>query len=436
MKKILNDSKTKYYLLFIIVLISFYRSPYIFLNSRFVAEEGSKYFVYALENGFLKGLFYFENTAGYFNLIANILVSTSSLINIEFSPFVTVYGSFFFILLPIYLILFRESEFFNTDLKKYIGSLLVFITPPLVPEVWVNSINLQVYLSISAIIILFMINLNNLQKKINYTSIFIAGFSGIYACCLLPLFFINYFLKKNLYNLTNLLIIFFSSTIQFYFVLRAKINNDLMEKVLVADLDFNIFINYFYNILAKPIFGRQITHFIWSDIAFLIPRMNFFYLFLIVSIILIISLFYNYKELFKIIIKDKILIYLVYIFFIISILVLVGSAGDYVGGRYAVIPGVTLLLIILHLAFEVKRKMIKLFFSILIFISLISGINEFRPPAKNVKHQYIKFLDCVNCPDWKSEINIWKDNKNHIIGIWPYPSKKLILPDLPTIKTN
>ena len=81
MKKILNDSKTKYYLLFIIVLISFYRSPYIFLNSRFAAEEGFSFFEYVWENGFFKGLFFFDNFAGYFNLIAIPVCSRSIIID-------------------------------------------------------------------------------------------------------------------------------------------------------------------------------------------------------------------------------------------------------------------------------------------------------------------------------------------------------------------
>jgi hypothetical protein len=417
-----NRDSFKYLIFFLIILASFYRSPYIFLNSRFVAEEGFTFFEYIWEKGFFKGLFFFDSFAGYLNLIANILVSISSLMKIEYSPYITVYGSLIFILLPVYFILFRESELFNTDLKKYIGSLLVFITPPLVPEVWVNSINSQVYLCIIAIIILFMINLNNIQRKINYLIIFIAGLSGVYTCCLLPLFFINYFMKRNLYNFINFIIILFSTLLQFYFVLRSKINNHLMEKVLVADLDFNIYINYVYNILAKPIFGRQITHFIWNDMINLIPGINYFYLFLIIFFILIIFLFYNYKNLHFVLMKNKTLIYLMYIFFTISVLVLIGAAGDYVGGRYAVIPGVTLLLIILHLAFEMQTKKIKIFFIILISFSLSSGIYEFRPPTENVKYQYIKFLDCINCPEWKAEIKKWKNDNNYIIKIWPYPT--------------
>jgi hypothetical protein len=427
MKEILNDSKIKYYFLFIIILISFYRSPYIFLNGRFGGEEGSKYFAYVWENGFLEGLFYFENRAGYFNLIANVLVSTSSLIKIEFSPLITVYGSFIFILLPLYFILFRESVFFNTNLKKYIGSLLVFITPPLVPEVWVISISTQVYLCISSIIILFMVNLSNFQKKINFFIIFIAGFSGVYTCCLLPLFFINYYLKKNLYNFINFIILSFSTGTQLYFVLRGKINNQLNSNVLAADLDLDLMINYVYNILAKPILGRQITHFLWNDVILLIPGINYLYLFILIFLCLIIFMFNNYKNLYEIIIKNKVLAYLLYIFFIISILVLVGAAGDYVGGRYAVIPGVILLLILLHLSFELQGKKNKLFFIILISISLISGINEFRPPTKNVKNQYIRYLDCINCPDWKSEVKKWKNDNTYKIGIWPYPKKTMTL---------
>ena len=427
MKKILNDSRLKYYFLFIVVLISFYRSPYIFLNGRFGGEEGSRYFSYVWENGFFKGLFYFENAAGYFNLVANILVSISSLIKIEFSPLITVYGSFIFILLPIYFILFRKSVLFNTNLKKYLGSMLIFITPPLVPEVWVVSISSQVYLCISSIIILFMVNLGNFQKKINCIIVFIAGFSGVYTCCLLPLFFINYYLKKNLYNFINFIILSFSTGIQLYFVLQAKKNHYLNDDVLVVDLNLDIIINYIYNILAKPIFGRQITHFIWNDIILLFPLINYDHVLLLLFFSLTIFLVYNYKNLFRIMIKDKILIYLIYIFLTVSILVLIGADSQYTGGRYAVIPGVTLLLIILYLAFETQGKKIKLFFIVLISISLVSGINEFRPPTKNVKHQYIKYLDCVNCPEWKNEIKKWKNDSNYTIKIWPYPKKTMTL---------
>lgn len=414
-------------ILIIISFFSYWRSPYIFKYGRFFAEEGNKHFAYAWENGFLKGLFFLEKEAGYLNFIANLLTATSSLINIELSPMITVYGSLIFILLPSYFLLFRESLFFDTNSKKIIGSFLLFITPPFVPEIWVNSINAQVYLCINSILILFMINLNNLQKKINHLIIFIAGFSGIYTCCLLPLFATNFFLKKNFYNFLNFLILFVASCVQFFFILQAKIANVLPSYVLAADLDINLMVNYIYNILLKTFFGRQIMYSLGENIFFLYSKLSYVYALLSVFFIILIILLFNYKKLISFIIKDKVLLYLIFIFLSVSALVLVGASGPYVGGRYASVPGATLLLIILHAMFKTKIKKIKIAFAVLISFSLISGMYEFRPPTQNVKHKYVKYLDCINCPEWKNEIKKWKKNNQYIIKIWPYPTKKMKL---------
>ncbi len=411
----------------IVSIFTYFRSPYIFKSGRFLAEEGNKHFAYAYENGFWKGLFFLEKEAGYFNFIANFLTAMSSLIQIEFSPMITVYGSLFFVLLPIYFVLFRESELFDNNKKKIIGSFLLFITPPFVPEIWVNSINTQIYLTIGSILILFMTNLNNLQKKINHIFIFVSGFSGVYTCCLLPLFAINFYYRKNFYNFLNFLILFIASCVQFFFVLQSKINNVLPSTVLAADLDANLIVNYIYNILLKSFFGRQIIHFTWEKIISSFLPFNYVYTLLSIFFVILIFLLFNYKKLIGFIIKDKVLLYLLFVFLTVSALVLIGAAGDYVGGRYAAIPGVTLLLIIFHTMFKTKMKKIKIAFAVLIFFSLISGMYEFRPPTKNVKHQYLKYLDCINCPEWKNEIKKWKKDNQYMIGIWPYPRKQMRL---------
>ena len=419
--------KKEILVLFIISCFSYWRSPYIFKYGRFFAEEGNKHFVYAWENGFWKSLFFIQKEAGYLNFIANLLTATSSLINIELSPMITVYGSLIFILLPSYFLLFRESLFFDTNSKKIIGSFLLFITPPFVPEIWVNSINAQVYLCINSILILFMINLNNLQKKINHLIIFIAGFSGVYTCCLLPLFATNFFLKKNFYNFLNFLILFVASCVQIFFILKAKISNVLPSHVLAADLDINLMVNYIYNILLKSFFGRQIIYSLGENIFFLYSKPSYVYALLSVFFIILIILLFNYKKLISFIIKDKVLLYLIFIFLSVSALVLVGASGHYVGGRYAAVPGATLLLIILHIMFKTKIQKIKIAFAVLISFSFISGTYEFRPPTQNVKHKYVKYLDCINCPEWKNEIKKWKKNNQYIIKIWPYPTKKMKL---------
>ena len=77
------------------------------------------------------------------------------------------------------------------------GSLILFLSPPFIAEIWLNTLNSQIYLCLISILILFMINLSNFQKKFNNFLIFISGLSGIYTCALLP-FFIHKYIKDKI----------------------------------------------------------------------------------------------------------------------------------------------------------------------------------------------------------------------------------------------
>ena len=419
-------SNFKILLFLSIVFLSFYRSPYIFINGRFFAEEGI-HFVNAWKNGFFSGLIFIEESAGYLNLIANILASLATLIKLENAPLVNVYGSFIIILLLPFLVLFRDSSLFLNDYKKTIGAIILFCSPPFVPEIWLNSINLQIYLCLITIVILFMNNLSVNQKILNHLIIFISGLSGVYTCCLLPLFVFNYIFKKNFYNFLNLLIISFSTIFQFSLVIFFKLNNTLHESVLKGSFDFSGYHLFFYNNILKPFFSRQLIHLTWENLIVYFPFINYANIILGLLIVLFLTFLRYYKNIYNYISKDKTLIYLVYIFFIISIIIITGSLGNYYGGRYAVITGTTLILIIFHLH-EIKNKNVfNILILSLIVCSLVSGIYQFRPPTKNAKHQYIKYLDCINCPEWRKELDIWKNNKNYSLKIWPYPRKTMML---------
>ena len=188
MSSLKGNNKTKIIFFFLIILISFYRSPYIFLNGRFIGEEANHHFLFALNNNFFSNLIYYIELAGYYNFIPNFFTWIATFVPLENAPLVTVYGSFFIILLLPYLILFRESLLFKSKNQKIIGSFLLFLTPPFIAEIWLNSLNSQIYLCILSILILFMVNLNSIQKKINNLIILVSGFSGIYSFSLLPFF--------------------------------------------------------------------------------------------------------------------------------------------------------------------------------------------------------------------------------------------------------
>ena len=90
----------------------------------------------------------------------------------------------------------------------------------------------------------------------------------------------------------------------------------------------------------------------------------------------------------------------------------IGSLNNQIGGRYAVIPGVIIILILTDILTKSKKSTLTVILSIMIFTSLITGAYEFRPNYRvnliNLNTNYLKFLDCLNCPEWKSEINRWR----------------------------
>ena len=81
----------KIILLTLIIFLIFYRSPYIFLNSRFVAEEGFFWFHNSYLYGLIKGLTQIFWGSGYFNIWPNLATTFVLLVPIEYAPLVTVY---------------------------------------------------------------------------------------------------------------------------------------------------------------------------------------------------------------------------------------------------------------------------------------------------------------------------------------------------------
>ena len=166
----LENKNVKIIFLLLLLLISFSRSPFLFLEGRFIGEEAVHFFKYSYFNEWYKTLFYIEGISGYYYLTANINAIFANLLPISKAPLATVYGSLI-ILFLIFLITLNTSSFlFKNIIDKYLGCLIVLLSPPFVAEIWLNSINTQVYLGILTIIIL-LINFEKNENKIvnNFT---------------------------------------------------------------------------------------------------------------------------------------------------------------------------------------------------------------------------------------------------------------------------
>ena len=76
------------------------------------------------------------------------------------------------------------------------------------------------------------------------------------------------------------MILLIGNILQLSLILKAKINNTLDSTVLSIDLTFELFVNFFYNVFAKAIFARQLTHLIWDKLNFFNNDFLLFFLFL------------------------------------------------------------------------------------------------------------------------------------------------------------
>ena len=391
-----------------------------------MGEEGSHYFKNAYENGFFNQLYYFDPRAGYYNLIVNLLTELSTYVPLIYSPLVSAYGSLLIILIPLFLILFKDSYLFKNDKEKFIGSLIFFITSPHIPEIWANSVNSQIYLFFVSLLILYLKSDNKKNQILYPILILISGLSAIYSCILTPLFFFKYLYTRKRNDLINSIILIVCSITQGTLIFYSKFTGQLYVSVTKTSVDI---INLSYNFFAKPIMGRQPIYFFYENFGLESFGYNSMLFLFILLCVIVLSLVLKFKFI-QFFLKDHIFKSLILIYILVFIVIIFGADNAQTSGRYAVIPGLLFLLIIFYLASNFPLKALNNFFSILITISIIAGVYEFRPPTKNVRIQYIKFLDCIECPDWKSEVEVWKNNNDYIIKIWPYPKKSLNLSDI------
>ena len=399
------------FFLFLIILI-FYKSPYIFLYGRFMAEEGSIFFSKAYSGNFVTSIFYIDFNSGYYNLWANTSAVIASWFKLEVSPLVTVYLSLIPKLFIFYFILYGNSFLFNNLKNKYIGCLIFLVSPAIVPEVWANTINSQLFFCLLMLIYCF----EDFKKKISITiivSVFFAGMSGLYSVILTPIFFYKYKNFKNRQDKYNYYTILFCLITQLTIVLYAKFNN-LIYKGKIHFIDLELAINFTYNVIFKSIFGLQskiiISFFNFDSIYYLLVTLLFF----------IFISYYLFKK-FKTYLKKNIYvtISLFYSFSAISLFVMIGSVSNYVGGRYAVVPSILFLLIFMNIYNLLNASKVKYFFLTAIIASICFGLYEYK-----TNNRYYKFLECVSCPDWPTEVRNWREQPNYLLKIWPYTINK------------
>jgi hypothetical protein len=289
----------------------------------------------------------------------------------------------------------------------------------MVPEIWVNTINSQVYLAILTLVVFLIKNQKDDLSVFQLALIAVSGLTGIYSCAIIPIFFLKFIKFRIKQDFYNFLILFIVTLIQFLIILYSKFNGLLYEKKINFYISYQEIISLYYNIFIKTFLGRDLV----------IYLINFFNLSSKIYLILISSIFvFFFHFLFKkkYFLEENNLRFFIFVlifqFLIVLFVILVGNTNDQVAGRYAVFPSVILLFIAIILFKSLKNKLFKYFFLFIIILSLLIGFLDYRYKAK-----YIKLLECVNCPSWIDEVEKWEKDNTYNLKIWPYPRKSMIL---------
>ena len=428
-------SKDNHYKIFFIflILIAYYRSPYIFNNGRFFSLDIT-YYYRALSLSFFDAITYVDYSARYINLISNLSALISSkLFELDNAQFVSVYLSLLIYSIIFYLILFKESYLFKRKYQKFLGAFIVLIAPVMSSEIWLNAINLQVYLGILTFVILFLKDKNK-NVLFYFILIAISGLSGVYACIFMPFFFLKFLNTRNNFNLICFLTITVCTFIQLAIIYKSLGINLLSESNSSA-LSFSKYknisfahkfeaISFAYNVIIRSFFGSSFSIYLASffnlnlQVALGNENIrNFLFLFSVLIIILSFVFFVIATVSIKDYNEKLIYLILIFSFFITSFVIIFGGVSMNLQGRYAALTGTILIFSFLHLSRVSSFNFMKSLSIILVIFTIISGVYDFR------YEKFIYYLDCINCPDWSEEVRKYKLDKNYILKNWPYHGK-------------
>ena len=368
--KIFNIKLNKFNLslIFVLIFLIFFKSPCSFYLGR--SENGLEvFFDYASSNSFFKSILYVYSEAKYYELFVNFSAIIVNWVSLP-SFLITVYFALIVKLILIFYIFFSNSILLKTTLHKFIFASFTIYSTAITPEIWLTTLQSKVFFGMLSFIMIFQ-NFSKFDKKkfiIYRGALILNGLSSIFSSIFSIVYFFIYVKERSRINFYNFIFSLIPLLVNFFIFLYFSLKNLAENDRFTFELE-KIF-NLVYNTSVRPIFGGNLSKLFYEKIAFL--DIKFSLLFLSLSLIGI-FFYYLIKK------SDKILNLLFISFAINILLILLGSQySDFVGGRYAVLSSVIFLTFFLRLIQIEKNPIFYNFSIILISISLVTGLIEFK----------------------------------------------------------
>lgn len=214
---VLRYVSTKWYIFVgFFLLLSAFKSIAAFFEPRLWAEEGSLFY----SNAYIHGILYsFQHPyLGYFALLNNTIGALLTFVAIYYVPFITMFLGLLIQQIPVVIVFFLKSKYWDTTLKKVLFALFYTLSIPY--ELWSNTTCSHFILGLSCLL-LVLVDYTSLTRKSFLAILFlvvVSMLSGPSACFATPFIILRALVEKDKRIIILAIVAFAASLFQLYYV--------------------------------------------------------------------------------------------------------------------------------------------------------------------------------------------------------------------------
>jgi hypothetical protein len=391
----------------VVVVLAASRAPYLLLHGRFWAEEGTVHFAHSATSSFVDAIGFVYTNARYYNLFPNVATWIASEVPLERAPLVTVWMSFGVVALVAWIALAWPSDLLPNVGAKLGAALLLVVGTLAEPEVWLNTLHVQVYLAIAALLLLF-VRVHDVGRPRFATGLIVlvvAGLTGLYAAALAPLFIVRAVLERTRRRFAWALAVVVPALVQIVVVLTRE-DTKHVESVKATNPGIEEAVR---TILVWHVSGFAFGQDLVEDLRYARTGSTLGWVVLVLAAVALGALLVVVCRMLP---GAMVALLLAGAFVIIEALIQLGAFGE-AGGRYVVLPVAILTLLAVHVAATARVDWLQFGALMLCGLVLVVGLSQFwtRQAAR---------LRCTDCPEWDQQVERWRRDHDRPLVIWPY----------------
>ena len=398
--------------------LSAWRAPALLGEPRFWAEEATDFYAAAHWQPWWRSLFFVPpHTVGYLLLSASAPATVAAKwLPLEWGPFVTTWAAAAILAVALAIVCFGRSLFWDSPLRRAVACAVILLAPTSLGEVWLTSTNSQVYCGVVALCLLCEDLRGASRRRIALycALLLLCGLSGVYSALLVFAFAWKVWLERSPGSRALLGVNVAAATLQ-ALVFGSLWGETTLHASRFHQLDWvRSAIHMFYQQFLIPLGLRPLVRAFGDPVTVLSslaqnPRAP------VVVAVAVLGLLG--AVLVVLLLVDRELRsprnLLVLALPSLALFTTVSAKHGRVSGRYAVLSGITLLLLLLaHARFSPgERRWRSVLAACLLAWSLAVGASGFRDDDA--------FRCPGGCPRWREEVAHWCRDPSYAPQVWP-----------------